>query len=64
MDIPGCPLTDIEVELTPRAVANGQDPQLDTAVALVLAELKTSPPRIAKRPDPARRAMNDGSAET
>ena len=55
---------DIEVEMTPRAVADGHDPQLDTAVALVLAELKTSPPRSAKRPDPARRAVNDASAET
>ncbi|GAA3999380.1 S41 family peptidase [Deinococcus rubellus] len=52
---------DIEVEMTPRAVADGHDPQLDQAVALVLAELEARPPQGGTRPDPARRALENDS---
>jgi tricorn protease len=41
---------DVEVELDPRAVRQGRDPQLEKAVELVLAELKRSPPTTYKRP--------------
>ncbi|MFC4455333.1 S41 family peptidase [Deinococcus sonorensis] len=50
---------DIEVELTPRAVADGHDPQLERAVALVLAELEGRPTPGGTRPRPARRAVDD-----
>ena len=55
---------DIEVEMTPRAVADGHDPQLDTAVALVLAELEARSAPRGERPGPARRAVKDASAGT
>jgi tricorn protease len=41
---------DVEVELDPRAVREGRDPQLEKAVQLVLAELKKNPPATYKRP--------------
>jgi tricorn protease len=42
---------DIEVEQDPAAVAKGNDPQLDRAIELVLADLaKTPAPRAPKRP--------------
>ena len=55
---------DIEVEMTPRAVANGQDPQLESAVALVLAELDARPAPKGERPGPARRAVKDDSTSS
>jgi tricorn protease len=41
---------DIEVELDPKAVRGGHDPQLEKAVAVVLEELKKQPPRKRQRP--------------
>jgi tricorn protease len=43
---------DIDVDITPQDYAKGQDPQLDTAIAHVLAELEKRP---AHRPNPADR---------
>jgi len=48
---------DIEVEMTPRLVLEGRDPQLEKAVEVVLAELEAAPVRRAPRPAPARRAI-------
>lgn len=47
---------DIEVEMTPKLTVAGRDPQLETAVAVVLAELEAAPPAKVERPAPARRA--------
>jgi tricorn protease len=44
---------DVVVEMDPKSVAAGRDPQLEAAVRLVLARLKASPPKAPKRP-PAR----------
>jgi tricorn protease len=41
---------DVEVEYDPQAVRAGHDPQLEKAVALVLAELKKNPPHKPQRP--------------
>ena len=41
---------DIEVEQDPQAIREGHDPQLEKAVALVLAELEKNPPKAMKRP--------------
>jgi tricorn protease len=41
---------DVEVELEPKAVREGRDPQLEKAVELVLAKLKESPITKVKRP--------------
>ena len=43
---------DIEVEMTPKLVIAGHDPQLERAVELVLAELEAHPPMVASRPGP------------
>ena len=48
---------DIEIEMTPRLVREGRDPQLEKAVEIVLAELEADPPLKAPRPAPARRAV-------
>jgi hypothetical protein len=48
---------DVEVELSPKAVSEGHDPQLETAVTLVLAALEAQPLRPVPRPAPARRAV-------
>lgn len=48
---------DIEVEMTPRLVIGGHDPQLEKAVEVVLAELEATPPARVARPAPARRAV-------
>ncbi len=46
---------DIEVDNDPRLVVQGGDPQLERAVAEVLARLKTNPPRLPSRPaDPVK----------
>ncbi len=50
---------DIEVEITPRDVIAGRDPQLEKAVEVVLAELEANPPRRPTRPAPSRRAATD-----
>jgi tricorn protease len=41
---------DIEVEQTPADVIAGRDPQLERAIAIVLEELRKSPPASPKRP--------------
>ena len=41
---------DIEVDLDPAAVRQGQDPQLDRAIAVVMEELRNAPPPQLKRP--------------
>jgi tricorn protease len=48
---------DIEIEMTPRLVREGRDPQLEKAVEIVLAELEAAPPVKVPRPAPARRAV-------
>jgi len=53
---------DVEVEMTPRAVADGQDPQLERAVSLVLTELEARPALRRPRPGPVRRAVQDDPA--
>lgn len=47
---------DIEVEMTPKLVIEGRDPQLEKAVAIVLEELARNPPAEVQRPAPASRA--------
>lgn len=44
---------DIEVEMTPRLVIAGRDPQLEKAVEVALAELEANPVRRKPRPQPA-----------
>ena len=46
---------DIEIEMTPKEVIAGRDPQLEAAVAVVLAELEAAPFTRAPRPAPADR---------
>ncbi len=46
---------DVEVEMTPKLVIEGRDPQLEKAVEIVLQELEQSPPLPVRRPAPARR---------
>jgi tricorn protease len=41
---------DIEVEQTPADIIAGRDPQLEKAIAVVMAELKKNPPARPKRP--------------
>jgi tricorn protease len=41
---------DYDVELDPKAVREGRDPQLEKAVEVVLEELKKNPPPTYKRP--------------
>jgi tricorn protease len=41
---------DIEVEMTPKLVIAGHDPQLEAAIQLILAELEQNPPRKVERP--------------
>jgi tricorn protease len=53
---------DIEVEMTPKLVIAGQDPQLERALQLVLEELEKSPHSMAPRPAPARRAVTAGES--
>ena len=44
---------DIEVEMTPKLVIAGHDPQLEKAVEVVLAELNGNPPKKVTRPTSA-----------
>jgi tricorn protease len=46
---------DIEVEMTPKLVIEGRDPQLEKAVEIVLEELELNAPLQVKRPAPATR---------
>ncbi|MBP7043582.1 MAG: PD40 domain-containing protein [Chloroflexi bacterium] len=46
---------DVEVEMTPKLVINGRDPQLETAVEIILAELAAHPRPKIERPAPATR---------
>jgi tricorn protease len=46
---------DIEIEMVPKQVVAGHDPQLEKAVEIVLAELEESPFVRAERPAPAKR---------
>jgi tricorn protease len=48
---------DIEVEMTPKWVIDGGDPQLEKAVEVVLAELAANPPARPIRPDSAQRVQ-------
>ncbi len=48
---------DIEVEMTPKLVIEGHDPQLEKAVEVVLAELAAHPPPRPTRPAPAQRVQ-------
>src|SRR5438105_1726273 len=47
---------DLEVEMTPKLVIEGRDPQLERAIEIVLAELEANPRPAAPRPAPTRRA--------
>jgi tricorn protease len=46
---------DVEVEMTPKNVIAGRDPQLEKAVEIVLEELAQNPPPQPQRPAPATR---------
>jgi len=50
---------DVEVEMTPKLVIEGHDPQLERAVELVLAALAANPQRVAPRPAPTRHAASN-----
>lgn len=50
---------DVEVEMTPKLVIEGHDPQLERAVELVLAALEANPQRMAPRPAPTRHAASN-----
>ncbi|MEO8432485.1 MAG: PDZ domain-containing protein [Acidobacteriota bacterium] len=54
---------DIEVEQTPADVIAGRDPQLEKAIAVVMEQLKKSPPAAPKRPPyPVKAAVRGGAA--
>jgi tricorn protease len=42
---------DVEVEMDPKSVKEGHDPQLERAVAIALEQLKKTPPPEPRRPD-------------
>jgi tricorn protease len=48
---------DIEVEMTPKLVIEGRDPQLERALEIVLAELEANPRTAAPRPEPRLHAV-------
>lgn len=50
---------DIEVEMTPKRVIEGQDPQLEKAIEVVLKELEQNPVPQPPRPAPRRLERND-----
>ncbi len=41
---------DIEVEMTPKDVLDGHDPQLEKAIQVIMDELKANPPQAPKKP--------------
>ena len=41
---------DVEVELDPKSVAAGHDPQLERAVSIALSQLEKNPPPAPRRP--------------
>jgi tricorn protease len=47
---------DVEVEMTPKLVIEGRDPQLERAIEIVLAELDANPRNTVPRPAPVLRA--------
>jgi tricorn protease len=47
---------DIEVEMSPKEVMAGHDPQLEAAIEVIMAELGEKPVTKLERPSPARRA--------
>lgn len=47
---------DVEIEMTPKEVIAGHDPQLEKAIELILGELAKYPPAQVARPAPAQRA--------
>ena len=49
---------DVEVEMTPKLVIAGADPQLKKAIELIMAELPKKPPQKMQRPAPANRVDN------
>jgi len=55
---------DVEVEMTPKAVIAGHDPQLEKAIELILAELAATPPNHRTRPAPANRVGTPPAAPT
>jgi tricorn protease len=46
---------DIEIEVTPRDVAAGRDPQLERAVAEALKSLEANPTKLLREPAPPQR---------
>lgn len=46
---------DVDVDMTPKLVIAGHDPQLEKAVEIVIEELKRNPPHKVQRPAPANR---------
>lgn len=52
---------DIEVEMTPKKVIAGHDPQLEKAIELILAELESAPPQVVERP-PSPNRVGRGSS--
>jgi tricorn protease len=50
---------DVEVEMTPKLVIAGRDPQLEKAVEIVLLELEENPPPEAWRPAPSDKANRE-----
>jgi tricorn protease len=48
---------DIEVELLPKDVISGKDPQLDKAIQIIMEELKKNPPKNPPRPAFPERAV-------
>lgn len=49
---------DVEVEMTPKEVIAGADPQLEKAIELIMAELPKKPPAKMQRPSPALRVAD------
>ena len=41
---------DVEVEMDPKLVGEGHDPQLERAVAIAMQQMKKNPPPAPKRP--------------
>lgn len=55
---------DVEVEMIPKAVIAGHDPQLEKAIELIMAELAATTPVQRKRPAPANRVGTAPAAPT